>query len=538
MIIFSIVTLALLWAGYHFYGGFLEKIYAVSPDEPVPSKTMTDGVDYVPTNKYVLLGHHFSSIAGAGPIVGPIIAAAAFGWLPAIIWVVLGTIFIGGLHDFSSLIISLRHEGRSISEIARKYINNRTYKLFLLFTWLALMYVVAVFADITADAFAKEAPVSETSIAYILVAIALGWALYRAKFDLKVCTVVALLALVAAMFLSFRFQFLAADKGAWVWILLAYCFAASILPVWFLLQPRDYLSSYLLYASVAIGLLGVIFGGHAVTYPALIAFNAPAIGNIVPFLFITVACGAVSGFHSLVASGTTSKQLSSAKDAKFIGFGGMVLEAVVAMIALATIMMLVPGDALAKAAPAQIYAAGLGNFATLIGVNQDAGRIFGLLVISAFMLTTLDTATRIARYIFQEMTGIGNSVAGRFFSTAISLALPVILLNISITGADGAVIPCWKFIWPLFGVTNQLLAALVLVIIYIWAKQTGIKALTLILIPAVFMTVMTVWALISMLFNSGFNIITGIGAVLLALSVTVIFESARVVLKPGSGSLP
>lgn len=531
MAIFALLTLALLWAGYHFYGGFLEKNYAVSPDEPVPSKTMADGVDYVPANKFVLLGHHFSSIAGAGPIVGPLIAAAAFGWVPAVIWVVLGTVFIGGLHDFSSLIISLRHEGRSISEIARKYINNRTYKLFLLFTWLALMYVVAVFADITADAFAAEAPVAQTSIAYILVAIAFGWALYRAKFSLKLCTIVSLLALAAAMYLSFRFQFLFADKGTWVWTLLVYCFAASILPVWFLLQPRDYLSSYLLYASVAIGLIGILFGGHAITYPAFKAFQNPGVGNIVPFLFITVACGAVSGFHALVASGTTSKQLSSAKDARFIGFGGMALEAVVAMIALATIMMLLPGDDLVKAAPAQIYAVGLGKFSGLIGINQGVGRVFGLLVISAFMLTTLDTATRIARYIFQELTGIGNSVLGRFFSTAVSLALPVVLLNISVTGANGAVIPCWKFIWPLFGVTNQLLAALVLVIIYIWAKRTGVKSLWIILVPAVFMTIMTVWALAGMLAGASFNLVSVIGAVLLALAVTVIFESARAVLK-------
>lgn len=531
MAIFAFITLVLLWAGYRYYGGFLEKKYAVSDGEILPSETLADGVDYVPTNKYVLLGHHFSSIAGAGPIVGPLIAAAAFGWLPAVIWVVIGTVFIGGLHDFSALVISLRHEGRSISEIARKYINNRTYKMFLLFTWLALMYVVAVFADITADAFAREAAVSQTSLAYILVAIAFGWGLYRAKFNLKAATVTALLALGAAMFLSFKFQFLAADKGTWVWILLGYCFMASILPVWFLLQPRDYLSSYLLYASLFIGLAGVLFGGHAVTYPAFKGFSDPAIGGIFPFLFITVACGAVSGFHSLVASGTTSKQLSKAKDARFIGYGGMVLEAVVAMIALGTIMMLAPGDALAKAAPAQIYAAGLGRFAALLGVNQEAGRIFGLLVISAFMLTTLDTATRIARYIFQELTGAGNSLKSRLAATAVSVALPVVLLNISVTGANGAVIPCWKFIWPLFGVTNQLLAALVLVIIYIWARRTGIKSLRLILVPAVFMTIMTLWGLVSMLRSSGFNFITGIGAVLLALSVTVIAESARAVLK-------
>lgn len=531
MTIFALVTLALLWAGYRYYGGFLERHYSVSEGEPLPSETMSDGVDYVPTNKYVLLGHHFSSIAGAGPIVGPLIAAAAFGWLPAVIWVVVGTVFIGGLHDFSSLVISLRHEGRSISEIARKYINNRTYKMFLLFTWLALMYVVAVFADITADAFAKEAAVSQTSLAYVLVAIAFGWGLYRAKFNLKACTAVALLALAAAMLLSFKFQFLAADKGTWVWLLLAYCFMASILPVWFLLQPRDYLSSYLLYASLFIGLAGVLFGGHAITYPAFKGFYDPAIGGVFPFLFITVACGAVSGFHSLVASGTTSKQLSKAGDAKFIGYGGMVLEAVVAMIALGTIMMLAPGDALAKAAPAQIYAAGLGRFAALLGINPEVGRVFGLLVISAFMLTTLDTATRIARYIFQELVGAGNSLKSRLGATAVSLALPVALLNLTVTGPDGAALPCWKFIWPLFGVTNQLLAALVLVIIYIWARRTGIKYLWLILVPAVFMIIMTLWALASMLAGSGFNFITAIGAVLLALAVLVIAESTRAVFK-------
>ncbi|MBU2573959.1 MAG: carbon starvation protein A [Elusimicrobia bacterium] len=531
MTLFAVIVLALLWAGYRFYGGFLEKRYAVSPDEPVPSHTMADGVDYVPANKYVLLGHHFSSIAGAGPIVGPLIAAAAFGWLPAIVWVVVGTIFIGGLHDFSALIISIRHQGRSIAEVADKYVNKRTYKLFLFFIWLALMYVVAVFIDLTADAFVKEAAVAQTSIFYILTAVVFGWTLYRLKCGLKVSTAGSLLALAAGMYLSFRYQFLWADKGLWTSVLLAYCFTASILPVWLLLQPRDYLSSYFLYASMAIGLVGVFFGGHAIAYPAFKTFSAPSIGSLAPFLFITVACGAVSGFHSLVASGTTSKQLSSAGDAKFIGYGGMALEAVLAMIALGTIMMLAPGDAQSLASPTQIYAAGFGRFSTLFGLNEDAGRIFGLLVISAFMLTTLDTATRIARYIFQEMTGAGNSVLSRFLSTAVSLALPVVLLNIAVTDSSGARIPCWKIIWPLFGITNQLLAALVLVTIYIWAKKTGIKALGAIIVPAVFMTAMTLWALVAMLSKSGFNLITAIGTALLALSLIVIFESARAVLK-------
>ena len=254
MALFTLAALALLWAGYRFYGGFLERNYSVSFSEPVPSKTMTDGVDYVPANKFVLLGHHFSSIAGAGPIVGPLIAAAAFGWLPAALWILIGTVFIGGLHDLSALIISIRHQGRSVAEVARKYINSRTYKLFLLFTWLTLVYVVTVFADLTADTFVNEPAVSQTSVLYIAVAAVLGWAMYRRGAGLKAGTVVSLAALLAGMYLSYRWQLPAADKRTWIAVLMTYCFAASILPVWLLLQPRDYLSSYLLYAAIAIGL--------------------------------------------------------------------------------------------------------------------------------------------------------------------------------------------------------------------------------------------------------------------------------------------
>jgi len=533
MVLFTLAALALLWAGYRFYGGFLERNYSVSPSEPVPSSTMTDGVDYVPSNKFVLLGHHFSSIAGAGPIVGPLIAAAAFGWLPAALWILIGTVFIGGLHDFSALIISIRHQGRSVAEVARKYINNRTYKLFLLFTWLALVYVVTVFADLTADTFVNEPAVSQTSVLYIAVAAVFGWAMYRRGAGLKAGTVVSLTVLLAGMYLSYRWQLPAADKRTWIAVLMAYCFAASILPVWLLLQPRDYLSSYLLYAAIAIGLGGIFFGGHAVTWPAFKAFSDPAIGGMFPFLFITIACGAVSGFHSLVASGTSSKQLSAPSEAKFIGYGGMVLEAVVAVIALCTIMLLSPADPLTGSAPARIFAAGLGRFSSLIGLGERAGTIFGLLVVSAFMLTTLDSATRIARYILQELAGAANSMRSRLAATAVSVALPVLLLNLRLSAPDGSVIPCWKVVWPLFGVTNQLLAALVLVIVYIWARNTGVKRTGLIIAPAVFMTVMTIWALGSMLASSGFNMITAIGAVLLVLAVVVISESARAVIAGG-----
>ncbi|PIS47829.1 MAG: carbon starvation protein A [Elusimicrobia bacterium CG08_land_8_20_14_0_20_51_18] len=536
MLLISIVSFAVLYLGYRFYASYLEKLYSVKPDEKMPSKELYDGIDYVPTNKFILLGHHFSSIAGAGPIVGPIIAGIAFGWAPAVLWVLIGTIFIGGLHDYSSLIISIRHKGKSIGEVANLYINKRTYKLFLLFTWLALMYVVAVFADITADTFAKEAAVSQISIIYIFVAFVFGSLLFRKKAGLSLLTILSLAALLAGGVLSFKYQVIFLDKNVWIMILLAYCVLASLLPVWLLLQPRDYLSSYLLYASVFLGLIGLFFGGHEIRYPAFVSFSSESVGTMFPFLFVTIACGAVSGFHSLVASGTTSKQIDKIENARFVGYGGMVLEAVVAIIALGTVMLMASDNPSLKSAPAEIFASGLASFSTLTGLPPAAGKTFGFLVVSAFMLTTLDTATRIARYIFQEM--IDKTVAGagvKLFATLISLSLPLALLNLRIAGPSGTPIPCWKIIWPLFGITNQLLAALVLIIIYLWAKKENSVKGAVIALPAFFMIVTTISALFLSLKGSvsagSFNIVFYIAAVLLLLSAVVLFESLRAVFK-------
>ncbi|MDI6850703.1 MAG: carbon starvation protein A [bacterium] len=529
-----IVAVILIFAlAFKFYGRFLENTYGVKKEEPVPSKEKYDGVDYVPTNKLVLLGHHFSSIAGAGPIVGPIIAGLAFGWVPAILWIVLGSIFIGGLHDFSSLIISIRHGGRSIAEVAKKYINKRTYKIFLIFIWLALMYVVAVFLDLSADTFAKEPVVAQVSILYILIAILFGISLYRLKIKLGLSTVVALLLIFAGILFSLNNPLIILSKTQWIWILTLYAFLASILPVWFLLQPRDYLSSYFLYFTLLIGLIGLIFGKNSINYPAFVSFNSKSIGPLIPFMFITIACGAISGFHSLVSSGTTSKQLDNPKNARFVAYGGMLLEGVVAAIALSTVMILSKGQTVSN--PQQIYSEGIGKFCSIIGIKPRAGQILGYLAVSAFILTTVDTATRIARYIFQELFEIKESLAARIFATMASLILPILLLNMKLRDFSGNVVPVWKVIWPIFGTTNQLLAALVLLIIYVWVKRENFKHSLAIILPMIFMLAMTLTALaytlVIKMTHGQYDVITITALILFALAIFVVVESVSAIRK-------
>ncbi|MCX7829850.1 MAG: carbon starvation protein A [Acidobacteria bacterium] len=507
-----------------------KKLYLVKQDEKVPSKELSDGIDYVPTNKYVLLGHHFSSVAGAGPIVGPIIAGIAFGWLPALLWILIGSIFIGGLHDYSSLLISIRHKGKSIAEVANHYINKRTYKIFLIFIWFALIYVVAVFADITAVTFQNEPVVAELSIFYILIAFAFGSFLSRYKDKLTILTILSLIVLLGLAVLSFQYPFLTLSKSVWIWVLFSYCFFASILPVNLLLQPRDYLSSYLLYFSVILGVVGLFFGGGSINYPAFISFSSESLGGIFPFLFITIACGAVSGFHSLVASGTTSKQIDNISNSRFVAYGGMMMEAVVAIISLGIVMMLSTSDEVLKGDPGSVFATGLGRFSAILGFDPQVGKTFGFLAVSAFVLTTLDTATRIARYILQEILNkIQSGWSIKIFATAASLVLPLILMNLKVTNAQGVAIPCWKLIWPLFGITNQLLAALVLLVIYLWAQREKIKNKVIILIPAVFMLITTVTALSQSIIKyaetKNFSLVFYIALVLLGLSIVIVFES-------------
>jgi len=527
MLFLAIVLIFAL--GYVLYGRILEKVLDVKDDEPVPSKTNYDGVDYVPTNKFVLLGHHFSSIAGAGPIVGPITASLAFGWVPALFWIVLGTIFIGGVHDFSSLIISIRHEGRSIAEIARKYVNKSTYKVFLAFIWLSLMYVIAVFADIAGETFTVQPQVAAISILYMVVAILFGITTYRLRLPLAFTTIFWLLVILGGIVYSLNHPFLSLGKNVWVWILIVYCLFASVLPVWFLLQPRDYLSSFLLYSTVIFGVIGLLFGKYTYSLEAFKGLKDSNLGPIFPFLFITIACGAISGFHSLVASGTTSKQLDRAKNGRFVAYGGMIIEGVLAFIALSTAMIV---GSKGGGNPQRVFAQGMAQFMSILRIPENIGITFGLLSISAFVLTTLDTATRISRYIFEELFEIkARNWMERVWVTVASLVLPIILLNMRATDPAGNPIPVWKVVWPLFGTSNQLLAGLVLIVIFLWVSKTGRQRKGIFLVPAIFMAFTTLFALVYTLtvrLRKGFDVISLIALLLLVLAVFVIEEVWRI----------
>lgn len=536
-----LVGLAAFIVAYIFYGRFLNRRFEIDDSRPTPSHLEYDGIDRVPAQKGILLGHHFASIAGAGPIVGPVIATVAFGWAPALIWIIIGSIFVGGVHDFSAMIASVRHNARSIAEIAKQYMSPLAWKLFLAFAWLALIYVLTVFLDLTAATFVESGGVATSSILFIILAIAFGLSIYRLKMSLLTSSLIFVPLVFAAVWLGQQIP-LPADKipafvlgspaKTWCVILLVYCFIASTTPVWILLQPRDYLSSFLLYASVIGGVLGILIGGFKIEYPAFKAWSDPQLGKLFPMLFIAVACGACSGFHSLVASGTSSKQINKESDAKLVGYGAMLIEGVVAIIALAAVVIVTQNADLAKTPPL-IFADGLGKFFSAIGIPANLGRSFALLALSAFILTTLDTATRLSRYIFEEFFGLKNA-ASRYPATLATLVLPTILVLITLKDASGNPIPAWKAIWPVFGATNQLLAGLVLLIIAVWLRKTGRKTL-FILLPMAFMNITTLTAIVMLLRQYKLKSAVGvIAAILLVLGLVLVFEACRTVWKTSS----
>ncbi len=525
------VAAAIFAVAYFTYGRqFLQKAVGTDHSSPTPSHTHYDGVDYVPAKAPVLLGHHFSSIAGAGPIVGPIIAAAAFGWIPAFLWILVGAIFIGGVHDFTSIMASIRHRARSVGEIAALYMSPLSYRLLLLFIWLTLCYVLVVFLDLTSVTFAKSGGVASSSMIYIVLALLFGLTVYRWKVSILRASLIfvplVFVAIDAGQQIPLTFGFLGANASiAWDAVLLIYCFAASVTPVWILLQPRDYLASYLLYAAILVSVLGIVFGGLPAVYPGFVTWNDPHLGPMFPILFITVACGAVSGFHSIVGSGTTAKQLNSEKDALTIGYGGMLLEGMVAVIAVITVLIVPLGHA--AGAPTQVFAFGMSRFFSALHMPGELGTQFGLLAISTFLLTTLDTCTRLCRYVFQEFFAMKNK-AGRFVATFVSLVLPAVLVLITFKDpASGQVIPAWKAIWPVFGATNQLLAALALMVVAMWLQAVG-KKVWFVVVPMAFMLVMTVWSLIILVAAPGTTaVVRWVAGFLLALALILAFEALR-----------
>lgn len=535
ILLISIISLV---SAYLIYGRFLSRRYDLDDNNATPSHTDYDGIDRVPAHKAVLMGHHFSSIAGAAPIVGPIIAGIAFGWAPVLLWVILGSVFIGGVHDFSALVASIRHKGRSIAEIARQYMSPVAYKLFLAFIWLALVYVLTVFTDLTATTFVQNGGVATSSIFFIALAVVFGLSINKFKIPLLWASLVFVPLVFVAVWAGQKVP-ISADmvpgvvsgdpKKTWCMALVFYCFLASTTPVWILLQPRDYLSSYLLYASVLGGFLGILLGGFDINYPAFISWSVPNTGTLFPILFISVACGACSGFHSIVASGTTSKQLDKETDAKIIGYGGMLLEGLVAVVALSTVAMVAKGDDLTNKPPLIIYGTGVSNFLLALGVPKELGFSFGLMALSAFILTTLDTATRLGRYIFEEFFSL-KKAQSRYISTLATLALPAVFVLITIKDPAGNPIPAWKAIWPVFGASNQLLAGLVLLVIAVWFKKVGRKV-GFIIGPMIFMNVMTLWGLVTLLIRSKLSPVGIIAAVLLLLALVLIVEAYRTVRK-------
>ena len=515
------VVLLLFGAGYAGYSRLLSRRLDLNDSNPTPACTMTDGVDFVPAKAPFLLGQHFSAIAAAGPIVGPILAGLYFGWLPTLAWIVLGAIFIGAVHDFSSLVGSVRHGANSVAQIVQRYIGRRAYGLFLAFIWLSLVYVITAFLDLTSSSFAEAehgGAVATSSILYLGLAVLMGIGMTRFKISLKAATPVFLLLVGLVIWMGpsipIRLPAIAGIKPVLLWdgILLGYCFLASILPIWLLLQPRGYLGGAFLYISLIFGLVGLALGGVRVQYPAFIGFTSTRGMPLFPMLFVTVACGACSGFHGLVCSGTTSKQVAKEGDCRPVGYGGMLLEGLVALVALSTVMMLSPGDPATKLSPDRIYAQGLASFVQQFGIKPSLATAFVLLAFATFIFDTLDVATRLGRYILQELFG-WQGRWGRSAATLATLALPAWFVTVTATDAAGKVIPAWQVFWTVFGTSNQLLAALTLLGLSIWLKKSG-KPYGYAAIPGVFMMGMTLWALGTLLKGWFEKFSAGMGAVL------------------------
>ncbi len=484
----------ILFIAYKVYGAFVYKRFGLNDDEIAPSHKHRDGVDYEPSKPIVVLGHHFASIAGAGPIVGPIIALT-FGWIPAVIWILVGGIFFGAVHDLGSLAASLRTEGKSIGVIIREQIGVKGKQLFILFSFSTLILVIAVFSDIIAKTFVSNPSVASASLSFIVLAILFG--LVSKKYKNKkgsfvILTIVGVGLMYLFVYMGTIFPF-ALDYRVWIFALLAYSYVASVTPVSWLLQPRDYLNSYLLYGLIIAAVFGVVIANPEIQMGNGIQFKSEDLGYIFPVLFVTIACGAISGFHSLVASGTTAKQLNKVSDAKVVGFGGMLIESFLALIAVGAVAILSRGeylDRFASEGPVPLFSTGLGSMISALGISEQFAVSFVALTVSAFALTTLDTCTRLARFTLQEyFEDIPKPVAkkistNRFVSTGFVVVFSVLLL------ASGE----FTTLWPIFGSANQLLAALALLTIAVWLIRKKVNAV-FVTIPMFFMFTVTLSSL-------------------------------------------
>ena len=540
-----IASILLLWLflGYKIYGNFIEK-KIVKPDNSrlTPAQELNDGIDYSPAKKVILFGHHFSSIAGAGPIIGPLLGVLYFGWLGALLWVALGSIFFGAVHDFTSLMTSVQHEGRSLADISEKTLGLRTKIIFSIFIWLALALVIAIFAVVASQTLVSQPEIVIPTFGLVFIALVFGWLIYKKGVRVPIATVISLLILFILIYIGSLIPvelptkiFGLSGQMFWFIVLIIYSFFASSLPVWMLLQPRDYISTWILFLGLGLGYLGMIVSVPKVNAPALVSFSSKG-GPLWPMLFVIIACGAISGFHSIVASGTTAKQLPNEASGKMIGFGGMVTEAV-----LAGLVIFIASSALiwdpsgAESAfgfqylmttvgdPILAFATGYGKFVSALpGITVVIGSFFGMVMLNAFVLTTLDTGTRLGRFIFSELLGRKKAIFRNRW-----MASGFILVFAGILGATEG----YKAIWPIFGASNQLVAALALVVVtsYLVSIKRP-KAFTL--YPAIFMLVTTLAAL----FYQGFHFfkksqyLLGITSVILIGLASIIVYDARSIL--------
>ena len=542
----AIVFLGILSAAYWFYGGWIAKQVGLDDARLTPAHERQDGMNFVPTNRFYLFAQHFSAIAAAGPVAGPILAGQTFGWLPCLFWIALGVVSIGAVHDFMSLAASIRHKGASIAEITREHLGTNAGKAMMAFIWLALIYVIVAFTDITSASFVSKSTVegvevsfnaggavAAASISYLLLSLLLGvvqrvwnpplW-LVTATFVPATLGVVWLGTQVSPWFVLD----VAEPHKVWAIAILAYCALASLLPVWLLLQPRGYLGGFVLYLALFVGVVGIFFGGFEIQQPAFKTWNADGMtGSLFPFLFVTIACGACSGFHGLVCSGTTSKQVDRESHAHAIGYGAMLAEGFVAFIALVTVMIVADVD-LKGLKPATIYGNGIGNFLTLLigKENLPFALTFGAMVFSTFVFDTLDVSVRLSRYFIQEIFGWKNKL-GAGVATLLTMALPVYLVYAAPEGS-------WVKFWVLFGASNQLLAALTLLSLTLWLRHTG-KPAAFTLYPMLFVLVITLWALTQLAIGNfraaqGLDVSminAGCAALLIALALYLVIAAIR-----------
>ena len=528
------IALVVCACGYFIYGRWLVRLWGVDPNARTPAYVHEDGNDYVPSSKFTVFAHQFSSITGAGPVTGPIIAAM-FGWAPVMLWLMIGGFFFGAVQDFTALYASVKNEGKSMGMLIEQYIGKTGKKMFLLFSWLFTLLVTAAFADIVASTFngfkadgglaTPNAAAASISMLYIVVAIAFGYFLKKCPLAEGPKLAVAIVLMIAMLWAGIEYP-LYYDKTTWLYVVFAYMFMAAVMPMWLLMEPRDYLSVFLLLGMIASGVIGVIFTNPSIELPA---FNGFVVNGqpLFPILFITIACGAVSGFHSLVSSGTSSKTVSNEKDMLFIGYGSMLIESILAVVSLIVVGAAATGGVMPKGTPFQIFAGAVGGFMGMFGLSAHVATCVITMCVSALALTTLDSVGRIGRMCFQElftsgkpeeMSGLQKVLTNKYFATVITLFFGYLLC-----------LGGYMNVWPLFGAANQLCAALVFISLSVFLKVTGRQGWML-YVPMGFMFAATMSALAMSIYGIVNKLVTGASFGMLTDGLQLVVAIALIIL--------